>query len=123
MKPSDSLTENAKRVFNELEEHLKDEAGTMKIDYIRLSELAHAIDMVERARSKINNPPRPDQEDGVQVTKNGYTQVTGYVTVADKYSKMVDTLGAKFGITPLDREKISAFSKKKPSKEGGFNDI
>lgn len=111
MKPQSYLTKEAKVIFKNLVSHI-DKIGLEDIDSYRLSDLAHAIDMVQRANYQINNPSKPNQSDGVQQTPNGYTQVTGYVTIVDKFSKIVDTLGAKYGLTPADREKIKGFEKK-----------
>lgn len=109
MKAENYLTKTGIKIFNALTLYL--EGKLIEVDSMRLSELANAMDMVHRASNKINNPDDPKQSDGVQITKNGYTQVTGYVTVVDKYTKIVDSLGAKFGLTPADREKIKAFTK------------
>jgi hypothetical protein len=115
MKPQPFLTDTGKGIFNQLVKHVET-AGLVDIDSFRLSDLANAMDMVQRSSQEINFPTgkyKKDQKDGVQITSNGYTQVTGHVTVMDKYNKIVDTLGAKYGLTAADREKISAFSHKK----------
>ena len=112
MKPQNFLTYTGKEIFNQLVKHVE-KAGLMDIDSYRLSDLANAMDMVQRSSNNINFPEDPKQADGVQKTANGYTQVTGFVTVLDKYNKIVDTLGAKYGLTASDREKIAAFTQKK----------
>ena len=116
MKPQTYLTPEGIQIFEQLVKHVQT-AGLVDIDSFRLSDLANAIDMVQRSSYEINFPTDKKHKDGVQKTPNGYTQVTGYVTVLDKYNKIVDTLGAKYGLTAADREKISAFSnvKKKPN--------
>jgi len=115
MKPQPYLTKEGKAIFKELTKHLTG-AGILDIDTYRLSDLAQAMDMVARCTKEINNPTDKKQRDGVQQTPNGYTQVTGYVTVVDKYHKIADQLGAKYGLTPADREKIKAFADKEDEK-------
>jgi phage terminase small subunit len=111
MKPQNFLTDTGKEIFKQLVKHVE-KAGLMEIDSYRLSDLANAMDMVQRSSNNINSPKDSKQVDGVQITANGYTQVTGHVAVHDKYNKIVDTLGAKYGLTAADREKITAFAKK-----------
>lgn len=111
MTPESELTENGTRIFNELVKHVKS-ADLAEIDKFGLTELAQCFDMLQRARKEINNPTDPKQEGGVQVTANGYTQVTGWVTVRDKCLSQIEKLGAKYGLTPKDRAGLEAFNKK-----------
>ena len=110
MIPEEGLTENGKDIFKELVKHVK-KAGLEDVDKFGLTELAQSFDLLERSRQNINFPKAKDQQDGVQVTANGYTQVTGYVTVRDKCLAQIEKLGAKYGLTPKDRAGIEAFSK------------
>jgi len=115
MKPQPFLTPDGIVIFKQLIKHVK-KVGLIDIDSFRLSDLANAIDMVQRSSQEINFPSGKNakmKKNGVQETINGYTQVTGHVTVMDKYNKIVDSIGAKYGLTSADREKISAFSEKK----------
>ena len=115
MKPQPYLTTTGKKIFKELISHVE-KAKIEEVDTYRLSDLAQALDMIARCTQEINKPTDKKQKNGVQVTANGYTQVTGYVTVLDKYNKIAETLGAKYGLTPADREKIKAFAEKKEEK-------
>lgn len=115
MKPQPGLTPNGERIFHELLQHIQ-KYEKEQIDSYNLTELAHQYDLAERCRQNINSPTDKNQKDGVQVTSNGYTQVTGYVTVMDKCNARIEKLGAKYGLTPLDREKIkSAIKEEKPA--------
>jgi P27 family predicted phage terminase small subunit len=110
MKPTYPLTDNGKKIFKELEGLLSDVLHDL--DAHNLTTLANAFDLESRAWSNINFPTDENQADGVQKTPNGYTQVTGHITVLEKSRKIINDLGAKFGLTPQDREKIKAFSEK-----------
>lgn len=118
MKPQPGLTDNGKKIFDELVKHIE-KYDLKEIDSYNLTELAHQYDLAERCRNNINYPEDKKQKDGVQKTSNGYTQVTGYVTVMDKCNSRIEKLGAKYGMTPADRDKIKSFTsvpQKKQSK-------
>jgi len=115
MKPENYLTDTGKKIFDRLVKMLKSKIED--IDVFQLSQLADAIDLNQRACYAINYPEKgTNQKDGVQRTPNGYTQVTGQVTVRDKTQKTIDTLSARFGLTPGDREKIKTQDEKKKHK-------
>ena len=120
MKPQPGLTENGEKIFNELVKHTQ-QIGDESIDAFQLTNLAQAFDLAERCRQKINFPKDKKQSDGVQTTENGYTQVTGYVTVMDKCNTQIEKIGAKFGITPADRSKIAVFANQKPEKKSALD--
>lgn len=122
MKSQGGLTENGERIFKELVKHIKN-AGLMEVDSYGLTQLAHELDLAERCRNNINFPDDDKQSDGVQKTSNGYTQVTGYVTVMDKCNTRIEKLGAKYGITPADRDKIKAFAKEGESKSKALDKL
>ena len=111
MEPQDYLTDKGKEIFKEILKHIESNGLLYDVDTFQLSQLADAIDLNARACYNINYPTDPKHQDGVQITPNGYTQVTGHITVRDKTQKIIDTLGDKFGLNPAARSKIQAFSK------------
>lgn len=116
MKPQPGLTKNGKIIFNQLLKFIE-KYDLEDVDSYGLTELAQQLDLAERCRHNINNPTNKDQKDGVQTTSNGYTQVTGYVTVMDKCNTRIEKLGAKYGLTPADRDKIKAFAKEEKEED------
>ena len=53
----------------------------------------------------------------MQEFDNGVIQISPALTVFEKLSKTVTTLGSKLGLSPADREKLASFARIEKEKE------
>jgi len=112
MKSQPGLTENGERIFKELVTHTTG-AGMENIDSYRLTELAFAMDLHQKLREKMVNATSESEKLGIQMTQNKYETKNATVQVLESTGKTIDSLSAKFGITPGDRGKFITSKPKK----------
>ena len=115
-KPQPYLTEEGVVIYNELCQHISDVDALESVDGYELSMLAHFIWLYNYASEKIKDTG------GIQITSNGYSQVTAEITIMDKAANRVEKLGAKFGLSLKDRELLNRFKGKK-KKRDALDDI
>ena len=104
IKPEPYLNDEAKKYFARIVKHLEAVDAIEDIDSFGLSIMSMDLALFHNAASKCID------DGGVQVTPNGYTQVTGYMTVMDKCKSSFLKYSEKFGMSPKDREKMLKFS-------------
>ena len=114
MKPQTYLTEAGKAIFDNLVAHLKEETDLKEIDSYKLSALANALDLHQRAGDDLNTMDATRPNGYAQTTKSNYSQVTASFTVWTKTLDQIVKLSPQFGIDPANREKF--LPKKKKSK-------
>ena len=104
MKPQPYLTENGKKIFNQLVEHCR---NLMEVDSFELSMLANEYD-------KYATHVKLAKENGYFNKFNNKTvQVNAYHTICKDSYQTILKHSSKFGLTPADREKIKAFAEQK----------
>jgi len=105
--PQGYLTEGAREIYWKICELLEGVDGIEEVDSYGLSMMAHWLYLNEGASEK------SAKDGGVQITPNGYTQVTGHVTIMKTATVVFKELSAKFGLSPKDRELILKFKSKR----------
>jgi P27 family predicted phage terminase small subunit len=103
MKPEKYLNKEALIYFKRIEKHLKDVDALEDIDSMGISMMAMDLYMYHNAAEKCA------VDGGVQITANGYSQVTGYLTVMEKCKASFLKFSEKYGLSPKDREKMLKF--------------
>ena len=83
--------------------HLKDADALADIDDFGISMMANDLAMYYNAKDECQ------ADGGVQITANGYTQITGYFTVMEKCKASFLKFSEKFGLSPKDRERMLKF--------------
>lgn len=101
MEPQGYLTERGKGIFLAIAEYL-DKKGFDEDCSFELSMLANSFDMYARAAEACNTEDRGY----AQVTKTGYSQVKAdYTVMKTEYVNVLKHSG-KFGLNPLDVQKM-----------------
>jgi P27 family predicted phage terminase small subunit len=103
----DYLTKRGKKIYKEIEKHVKDRGLSEAIDSFELSMLANAFDMHHEAAKELNEKGYTQK-----APNSNYTQVKGEFTVMQRSWDYINKNGGKFGLNPEAREKIKAFTKK-----------
>lgn len=104
--PQLELKEKGRNLFDALCLHLNDAGVLWQVDAMMLSMYCKNWELLEQASDSIHN-----LDDLVQEFDNGVIQISPALTVFEKLSKTVITLGAKLGLSPADREKLASFAR------------
>lgn len=100
-----SLNKGSKVFYDQIRKHLSDADALADIDEIGLVMMSNDLAMYHNAWDKC------DTDGGVQITKTGYSQITGYFTVMEKCKASFLKFSEKFGLSPKDRERMLKFKK------------
>ncbi len=104
--PQLELKEDGRSLFQALCIHLNDAGVLWQVDAMMLSMYCKNWELLNEAADSIHNI-----DDLVQEFDNGVIQISPALTVFEKLSKTVITLGAKLGLSPADREKLASFAR------------
>lgn len=89
-----------------------------KPDLVHLHRMARIVDYIVQAEQKIE---QSGYEGGlVQTFKNGTTNISGHVTIREKYVREFDELSKHFGFSFRDRAKIQEPEKGDPAQGNLF---
>jgi P27 family predicted phage terminase small subunit len=113
MKPQSYLTKEGIKIFNELLKHCQEKGISEKIDSFELSMLANEFDKYATAAHEAK-----ENETGLyNKFKNGTVQVNAFHTIMKDSYGLIMKHSPKFGLNPIDREKILGLSKKEEKKD------
>jgi phage terminase small subunit len=116
--PQAYLSDNGVRIFKELLKHCEEKGISEKIDSFELSMLANEFDKYETAATQAADNPT-----GLyNKFQNGTVQVNAFHTIMKDSYGLIMKHSPKFGLNPIDREKILGLSKKEKV-EKPFGDI
>ncbi len=104
--PLNPLTESQQRAYYYLVDLLKESNLVIPVDVVILTQLAIAIDLAEQARQAL------EQTGTVQTYKTGARAVSPELSAWKQANEVIERLGAKFGLSPKDRSKLSEAVKK-----------
>ena len=104
--PQLDLKEAGRNLFDALCIHLNDAGVLWQVDAMMLSMYCKNWELLNEAADSIHS-----LDDLVQEFDNGVIQISPALTVFEKLSKTVITLGAKLGLSPADREKLASFAR------------
>ena len=105
--PQGYLNADGVVIYNRICELLMSYNALEEIDSYGLSQAAHWLWMFHHSANAVRD------SGGIQMTKNGYSQVTAEVTIMDKASARFEKLSAKYGLSNKDRELMLKFKAKK----------
>ena len=109
--PQPYLNPEGVEIYKELCKHIQDVDALESVDGFLLSMLAHFLWLYHYSANKVK------ENGGIQITSNGYSQVTAEITIMDKAANRVEKLSAKFGLSPKDREQLLKFKGHKKEKD------
>ena len=109
--PQGYLNEQGISIYEELCQHISDVDAIESVDSFELSMLAHFLWLFQYASNEVK------ENGGIQITSNGYSQVTAEITIMDKAANRVEKLGAKFGLSLKDREQLLKFKGQKKTRD------
>jgi len=101
--PQLDLQDHGLDLFKALCIHLNDAGVIWQVDAMMLSMYCKNRELLQEASDSITR-----LDDLVQEFDNGVIQISPALTVFEKLSKTVITLGAKLGLSPADREKLAS---------------
>lgn len=104
--PQLDLQDHGLDLFKALCIHLNDAGVLWQVDAMMLSMYCKNWELLQEASDSITR-----LDDLVQEFDNGVIQISPALTVFEKLSKTVITLGAKLGLSPADREKLASFAR------------
>ena len=104
--PQLELKAKGKLLFEALCIHLNDAGVLWQVDSMMLSMYCKNWELLQEAADSIHK-----LDDLVQEFDNGVIQISPALTVFEKLSKTVITLGSKLGLSPADREKLASFAR------------
>lgn len=104
--PQLELQERGKELFKALCIHLNDAGVLWQVDAMLLSMYCKNWELLQEASDSISRI-----DDLVQEFDNGVIQVSPALTVFEKLSKTVMSIGGKLGLSPADREKLASFAR------------
>ena len=104
--PQLQLKEAGLNLFDALCIHLNDAGVLWQVDAMMLSMYCKNWELLNEAADSIHS-----LDDLVQEFDNGVIQISPALTVFEKLSKTVITLGSKLGLSPADREKLASFAR------------
>jgi phage terminase small subunit len=90
----------------------------VSIDRIELTRLSNAIDGYQYHMEQVNIDPKR----GIVQYQNG-SNINGHIGAMNHYSKIIDSLGKKYGLDQESREKLLAFRNKKDEKDDPFSNV
>ena len=100
--PVFDFSDAERKLYDDLVEHLDHYGLLHKVDAVGLSLLAKNIAIMKWCADQLNGPG-----DVVQVFDNGTSNVSGMYTAYTKAQAAFQSLMAKWGLSPVDREKIA----------------
>ena len=100
--PVFELSAEERKFYNDLVEHLDQYNLLHKVDAVGLSLLAKNIAIMKWCADSLRGPG-----DVVQVFENGTSNVSGMYTAFTKAQASFQSLMSKWGLSPVDREKIA----------------
>jgi phage terminase small subunit len=100
--PVFELSEQELRFYRDLVDHLDHYGLLHKVDSIGLSLLAKNVAIMKWCADQIKSA-----HDVVQVFENGTSNVSGMYTAYTKAQAAFQSLMSKWGLSPVDREKIA----------------
>jgi len=109
--PQGYLNDTAKEYYYLICEHLDSAEALEDIDSFGLSQMAMDLWMFHEAANLIK------KEGPVQITQNGYSQITGHFTVLEKCKASFLKYSQKFGLSPKDRELMKQFNVRKKAED------
>ena len=104
--PQLKLRKKGQELFHALCIHLNDAGVLWQVDAMMLSMYCKHWELLQEASNSISK-----LDDLVQEFENGVVQISPALTVFEKLSKSVVSLGAKLGLSPADREKLASFAR------------
>jgi len=113
--PQLELHAKGSHLFDALCLHLNDAGVLWQVDAMMLSMYCKSWELLQEAADSIHR-----LEDLVQEFDNGVIQISPALTVFEKLSKTVITLGSKLGLSPADREKLASFARIEKEKEDPY---
>lgn len=109
--PQEYLEKEARKIYWEIIDLLEGVDALEEIDSYGLSIMAMDLWLFKRAAQEVS------EKGGVQITPNGYSQITGYFTVMEKCKASFLKYSEKYGLSPKDRQLILKFKNKKEEKD------
>lgn len=106
------MNESGKKYFNVIREVLEARGMDEMAYSVELSRLANHYALYEEANEKARERENEEKPGFYNEFDNGTVQVNAFFTISEKSSSAIDKLGAKFGLTPQDFEKIKDSVKK-----------
>jgi len=100
--PVFNFTEEERRYYDNLVDHLDQYGLLHKVDALGLSVLAKNVAVMKWTADRLQGP-----DDIVQVFENGTSNVSGTYTAYCKAQAAFTGLMSKWGLSPTDREKIA----------------
>jgi len=100
--PIFTFTKEERKVFEDLVDHLEKYELLHRVDAVGLSLLAKNILIMKWCADQLKGPG-----DVVQVFDNGTSNVSGMYTAYTKAQAAFQSLMSKWGLSPVDREKIA----------------
>lgn len=104
--PQLNLEPEALDLFTALCTHLNDAGVLWQVDSMMLSLYCKNWGMLQAVADELQS-----LDDLVQEFDSGVIQISPALTVFEKLTKTVTTLGAKLGLSPADREKLASFAR------------
>jgi len=109
--PQTYLTEEGKLIYYKICDLLDNHSALAEVDSFGLSMAAHWLWLFHKAADEVK------ENSGIQITSNGYSQVTAEITIMDKASARFEKLSAKYGLSNKDRELMMKFKVEKTKKD------
>lgn len=116
--PQLKLEPEAVDLFNALCVHLNDAGVLWQVDAMMLSLYCKHWAMLRAVTDELNG-----LDDLVQEFDNGVVQISPALTVFDKLTKTVLSLGGKLGLSPADREKLASFARIEKEPEDPYEQL
>ena len=109
--PQGYLNDEAREMYYEICKFLDGFDAIEEVDSYGLSQVAYWLWMFHNAAEKVRD------NGGIQITSNGYSQVTAEITIMDKASARFEKLSSKYGLSQKDRELMKQFKVSKDEKD------
>ena len=104
--PQLELNEKGRELFQALCIHLNDAGVLWQVDAMMLSMYCKNWALLQAVSDEIETA-----DDLIQEFDSGVYQISPALTVFEKLSKTVMSLGSKLGLSPADREKLASFAR------------
>lgn len=91
--------------------HLESADALEDVDDFGITMMANDLAMYHNAWAE------SEADGGVQITRNGYSQITGHFTVMEKCKASFLKFSDKFGLSPAAREKMLKFKFEKKQED------
>lgn len=117
MKAENYLPKEAQKIFNRIYNHVKANGLELEIDSLEMSMLAFSFyQFAEAVKNGIEEGFLNEYENDKGTT----IQINGYQAQINQCYSNIMKHSPKFGLTPGDREKITAFAKKETEKKSAM---